>query len=1098
MTVPRSAWRTTMPGSAAPSRLRGPTRGPVLVPALALAFGLGACEDRPLTAPLVDAPISTKPSAAVFVAPDPVDIAPNGTSSTGIPLMTVDVVFDEGVVSMNNHHVILGNATSPTHFFTSPMLWTGGSGLVDLMPDRPYTPGAYGHDINDANAVVGVGAGAFINLGVGWVLDGNGLHTLPNPPNYDGLGFGGRNIAEDGTAHVFYFRNSPSGNTGAVISPPYTASDYTAIPLGNPSSGTTQHVNAQDVEGGLVVGGFSGQAWTWAPGDPALSFIDGLFGDATNGTDIVGRARFDGAIHAAILGGTAQDLGTLGGTFSVPTDVNALGWVAGWGPDAGGQNRGFAWRPGQATLTDLGTLDGDFASQALAIDDHGHVLGTSSSNTAPHPSVVIWFPFEAANTAPDIQPIVSPVATVGEPFLLEPVVIDAEGDPFTLSWSGDIPPGAVINGIFAWTPTADDIGTYEITVTATQDDDPTLTDSETFALSVVAAATPQADLQVSLAPDAIQQRVVGEAIAYTATVHNAGPDAVVASIQVEAEFSEQSNWGGTQEPPPEEGVINGIYSLALGEVPAGETVHVPFEVVFEAFGTQQLSATVAGNHDDSDPGNDIAALSEAVDLPLSTPGLEFAALGVPGASTTDGEPLVVVGVRVPAALVAGTEPGMPDMFVPATVTPGVLAGAQYVPGDGLIVGDSYLPGNRALAGGEVVPGDVVIAGDAYVPGAQYLPDDAFSQGDAYVPTRSLWLEGTARLAAANVPPGRLLFDNGAGTDLLVPSLGDTELTLGRTATGPLAIGAGGGGGKVSVDLCGGGYSARLGDGDAGTFACGSLTVKTLTGEIVVVLADGTTVTVLAGASVQITENTEGGFDVEILAGTEDDVLITPPAANAPPDADAGGPYVVAVGADLSLDGTASSDPDGDPLAYAWVLGDGGSTSLLAEGPTPTLTAPLVAGLYSVTLTVTDPGDLSSSATVEVAVYDPDGASVAGGGWYHSPAGALVADPAAEGRATFAFHARYRKGASVPDGSARLVFEAGDLRLTSDVFEWLIVGGSMARFRGVGHLDGREDPVRFEIVGRDPDEVRVRIWDDAGEIYDSGSVQIAGGRVVVKG
>jgi hypothetical protein len=134
--------------------------------------------------------------------------------------------------------------------------------------------------------------------------------------------------------------------------------------------------------------------------------------------------------------------------------------------------------------------------------------------------------------------------------------------------------------------------------------------------------------------------------------------------------------------------------------------------------------------------------------------------------------------------------------------------------------------------------------------------------------------------------------------------------------------------------------------------------------------------------------------------------------------------------------------------------------------------------------------------VEVAVYDPDAASIAGGGWFHSPAGALLSDPAAAGRATFAFHARYRKGRSTPDGHARLSFDAGALRLTSQTFDWLVVGGTTARFRGTGQLEGRADAVRFEIVGDDPDEIRVRIWDDDEVIYDSKDVTIGGGRIVV--
>ena len=44
--------------------------------------------------------------------------------------------------------------------------------------------------------------------------------------------------------------------------------------------------------------------------------------------------------------------------------------------------------------------------------------------------------------------------------------------------------------------------------------------------------------------------------------------------------------------------------------------------------------------------------------------------------------------------------------------------------------------------------------------------------------------------------------------------------------------------------------------------------------------------------------------------------------NEPPTADAGGPYLVAVGANVSFDGTGSSDPDGDSLTETWTAGGG--------------------------------------------------------------------------------------------------------------------------------------------------------------------------------
>src|SRR5206468_10351822 len=72
----------------------------------------------------------------------------------------------------------------------------------------------------------------------------------------------------------------------------------------------------------------------------------------------------------------------------------------------------------------------------------------------------------------------------------------------------------------------------------------------------------------------------------------------------------------------------------------------------------------------------------------------------------------------------------------------------------------------------------------------------------------------------------------------------------------------------------------------------------------------------------------------------------PPPTNNPPTARAGGPYrsedVV------QLDGSASSDPDGDPISFAWDFGDG--TTGTGATPSHTYTA---YGTYTVTLVVTD-------------------------------------------------------------------------------------------------------------------------------------------------
>lgn len=83
-----------------------------------------------------------------------------------------------------------------------------------------------------------------------------------------------------------------------------------------------------------------------------------------------------------------------------------------------------------------------------------------------------------------------------------------------------------------------------------------------------------------------------------------------------------------------------------------------------------------------------------------------------------------------------------------------------------------------------------------------------------------------------------------------------------------------------------------------------------------------------------------------------------------PVAAAGGPYTSLEGASVTLDASASTDPDGDALEYAWDFGDGTT----GTGATPTHTY-ADNGNYRVTLTVTDPYGAESVATTSVVVIN---------------------------------------------------------------------------------------------------------------------------------
>ncbi|HEV8637511.1 MAG TPA: phosphatidylinositol-specific phospholipase C domain-containing protein [Chloroflexota bacterium] len=161
------------------------------------------------------------------------------------------------------------------------------------------------------------------------------------------------------------------------------------------------------------------------------------------------------------------------------------------------------------------------------------------------------------------------------------------------------------------------------------------------------------------------------------------------------------------------------------------------------------------------------------------------------------------------------------------------------------------------------------------------------------------------------------------------------------------------------------------------------------------------------------------------------------------------------------------------------------------------------GVYAVKLAVTDDdGGVGTASTVNsldasVVVYDPNGGFVTGGGWFDSPAGACrltTACAGAIGKASFGFVARYRPGATVPNGESEFQFKAGNLNFHTLAYDWLVVAGAKVRFKGVGTING-EGNYGFMITAIDgqatggggPDTFRITIWDrNSGDavVYDN--------------
>jgi hypothetical protein len=210
--------------------------------------------------------------------------------------------------------------------------------------------------------------------------------------------------------------------------------------------------------------------------------------------------------------------------------------------------------------------------------------------------------------------------------------------------------------------------------------------------------------------------------------------------------------------------------------------------------------------------------------------------------------------------------------------------------------------------------------------------------------------------------------------------------------------------------------------------------------------------------------------------------------------------IFAVGTPVNFSGTFTDNAGGthsaqwmfDTIVQAGVVNEGAGTI----SATYTFTA---AGVYAVKLILSDGCGGSGEATTVgdldalVVIYDPNAGFVTGGGWFNSPLGAYAANPLLIGRANFGFVSKYKKGATIPTGETEFNFKVGDLNFHSTSYQWLVISGARAQYKGQGTVNGAGSygfmltAIDGQISGGGGvDKFRIKIWDlgTGSVVYDN--------------
>jgi hypothetical protein len=154
------------------------------------------------------------------------------------------------------------------------------------------------------------------------------------------------------------------------------------------------------------------------------------------------------------------------------------------------------------------------------------------------------------------------------------------------------------------------------------------------------------------------------------------------------------------------------------------------------------------------------------------------------------------------------------------------------------------------------------------------------------------------------------------------------------------------------------------------------------------------------------------------------------------------------------------------------------------------------GIYKLQMNVTDQAGVTTYANTAgdldaiVVIYDPAGGHAYGGGYFHSPAGALQADHTATGKASYGFALNYFKNSTYPKGETQFELKVGTFEFNALNFEYMVISGATAHFKGTGKIIGGQSGISFimsttdgALDGSGIDKVRIKVYNkNTGQVY----------------